>query len=262
MTKSPLSVTRALDDWIALNDEPREPDGKYHPSSFWTCLREAIYGLRGAEETNPTSAEGERTFWLGHIIHAGVQAALSVSADVAWFYPEFKVDIPELNITGHGDGLIGLADGRVIVLEAKSAKDSSFRRGLNEGHEKQASIYALAAHDYPVEVEDPETGEKKMVGPFGDSLIGILVFYLNKNESTTREHFLEWDPEWVTRIKDRVEEAEPYRQDPESLPPRLPVVKGKKPWKCNPKWCRFYDLCMSQPARGRAPRGVEEVAPW
>ena len=119
----------------------------------------------------------------------------------------FKVDIPELNITGHGDGVIILPDGRVVILEAKSAKDSSFRRGLNESHEKQASIYAVAAHDYPIEVTDPETGESKMIGPFGDKLIGILVWYFNKNESTTREHFIEYDPTWRERIQDRVDEV-------------------------------------------------------
>lgn len=275
--KSPISVTRALDDWVKLNEDAREPDGMYHPSSLWNCLRQTIYGVRGEPVTNPPDAQSLRTFWIGHMIHSGVQAALSVSPDLVAFYPEFRILIPSLNITGHGDGLLLLRspDGKVAVLEVKSAKASAFRFGKKEGHVLQASTYSVAVRDEGVWVTDPETSEEVFLEPFGENMIGILLVYLNKEDASTMEFFIPYDEievdgedkvvpgSWAARLEERIGEAEPYRLDPESLPPRLPKVKGKLPWQCNPRWCPVFDKCMSEPARGREPASERvEVEPW
>lgn len=259
----PLSVTRALDDFIALMEEPREPDGMYHPSSFWVCLRALIYEVRGEERTNPPDAKAKRRFKLGHLIHDLVQKAVGMSPEVDEFYPEFEVNIPELNITGHGDGLVFLKGGLVVpVLEVKSINSRGFRYTPKDDHIKQASIYTLAARKYGVDVVDYETGEVKRIEPLGDRVTGILLFYIEKEQADSAEYFIDWDPQWEQDIEARVAEADLYRNDPESLPPRLPLVKGKKPWKCSPQYCDFYRLCMGQDAGGVEPKTAAEGLHW
>lgn len=278
---SPLSVTRSLDSYIELVEEPREPDGKYHPSQFWLCARQTVYAVRGVKGEQP-DAPSKRRFKIGHALHEIVQAALSFSPDVEVAYNEFSVEILEWNITGHGDSLlmIRLANGEVvwIVVEIKSIRKAGLYRVRKEGREKedhrgQASIYAVGAHDFGVEVIDRETGEKLFIPPLGDALKGVLFVYFEKEDLDTEEFFVEYDADakgkivpgsWAAAIADRVAELEPFRLDEsgESLPPRLPMSKGKRHWACG--YCPFETQCWSKDGMLLAAGDTEpaEVEHW
>lgn len=241
-TSLPVSVTKALDDYIESIEEPREPDGKYHPSQFWFCDRQTMYALRGVERTNPPDKKSKRRFKIGHILHELVQEALAQSPDVISFYPEFLILDEEGNITGHGDGLIFFSDGTVVVLEAKSIRKAAFKylHGKPKPeHVKQASIYAHHAKHRGCWVDTE--GGKQFIPPLGDRLIGLLVAYFEKEDLDTAEFFVPYDEQWDADIEEKVEKLRPYREDPESLPPRLPLVKGKKSWMCN--YCDWKDRC-------------------
>ena len=197
------------------------------------------------------------------MIHELTQAALSFSPDLGAFYAEFEADIPDLNITGHGDGLGFLVTPKdeVVVFEVKSAKASSFKYGKKDGHVQQASIYTIAARNHIVRVTDKGTGETSLIGPLGDRLIGIQLVYVEKESADMKEYFIPYDPVWETELEERVAEADLYRNDPESLPPRLPMVRGKLPWQCNPKWCEWYDRCMKVDPKEVEPK-LEGVEHW
>lgn len=259
MTLLPVSITKALDDYIESVEEPREPDGKYHPSQFWGCDRQTMYALRGVERSNPPDARSKRRFKIGHVLHELVQEALSQSPDIIAFYPEFAIGDPDLNTGGHGDGLIFFSDGTVVVVELKSIRKNGFRYLAGKpkaDHKKQAGTYAVHARLFGCWVDTGErnpdgTPKMEFIPPLGERLIGVLFGYFEKEDLDTAEFFEPYDSEWEDELRDKVESLQPYRGDPESLPPRLPLVKGKKPWNCD--YCDWKDRCWKQDVARRDP---------
>lgn len=279
-----FSAAKALDDYLALIEEPREPDGMYHPSSMHFCLRKTLYEVRAEEQTNPADAESKRRFKIGHMIHELVQASISFSSDVRAFYAEFAVSVPELRVKGHGDGLIEFEDDTYWILEVKSIRATGFkfvRTAPKSEHKKQAGTYAAVARTRGVYVNDdtaggqaftnttdpridlPANGDlstERFIPALGDKLRGILFVYLDKEDINIIEHFVEYDPAWERDLQKMVDTAEEYRVDPESLPARLPREKGKLPWQCNPKWCPWFDRCMGDQDEVRP--SLVEIEHW
>lgn len=264
-TEAPFSVAAALDEHVLALEEERLPDGLYHPSSFWTrCDRKVIYELRGVEKTNPHDNVSSRRFRIGHIFHAFIQEALLSSPDLLEFYPEFSIGgQPGDRETGHGDGLGKLADGTWFVLEAKSARATSFKFGLKPEHGKQGATYAVHARTRGVWVDDANAeGGKRFIPPLGDKLVGVLVFYLEKEDMKSKEFWLPYDVQWEQDLVDRIAELDEYFNDPASLPARLPLTKkgGKlvKSWECG--YCPFLDRCWKQDG-GKVKPGAKAELP-
>lgn len=261
-------LTDLIDEHIEALEEPREPDGKWHPSSYWGCDRKVIYEVRGVEQTNPADVVSKRRFRIGHILHEFVQGALLSAPELVEVYPEFTLE-SKLEEAGHGDALIHYVNGDVdiwFVLEAKSSRKSSFKFGLKEDHAKQGSSYAVSARTMGVWVEDPSAPEgKRWIDPLGDKLAGVLVLYLEKEDLHTQEYWLPYDEAWETRLQERLAHLETYRADPESLPPRLPMSKrgGKlvKNWMCGGAWgsCPFFDRCWKQDGGAVKPTDATDV---
>ncbi len=253
----PISVAALLDEHIAALEEPRLPDGKWHPSSYWGCDRKAIYEVRGVPQTNPTDNVSKRRFRIGHLLHSFIQGALETAPELLRFYPEFSIE-SDLEESGHGDGLGELVDGNWIVFEFKSARKSSFKFGLKDDHVKQASSYAVQARTQGVWVEVADKAPM-WIDALGEKLIGVLVVYLEKEDLHINEYWLDYDPAWEQAVRERIAHLESYRADPESLPPRLPMSKkgGQlvKNWMCGGAWgsCPFLDRCWKVDGPGRKP---------
>lgn len=265
MSDGPISIADIVDEHVAALEEPREPDGAWHPSSYWGCDRKVIYEVRGTPQTNPPDNVSKRRFRLGHIIHAFVQTALETAPGVVACYSEFSIR-SQLNEKGHGDALLELEDGTFIVIEAKSARKTSFKFGMKDDHAKQGSSYAVQARVEGVWVDDPAAeGGKRFIEPLGEKLAGVLVVYIEKEDLHIKQYWLPYDRAWEERIRERIAHLEAYKSDPESLPPRLPMTKkgGKlvKNWMCGGAWgsCPFLDKCWKQDGSARAPG--EEPAP-
>lgn len=226
-------IADALDRYIAHIEEPREPDGRYHPSSFWLCGRATILAVRGVEVSAPPTAEDLRVFRIGHILHELTQKAMSYSvltADSAVFN-EFGVDIPDLNIAGHGDTLRQINEGPMgdfEVVEYKSTKSLYYTP--KEDHLKQASIYAVGAHDFGVTVRSGD--EEIPLTALGDRLKGVRLVYLDKVTMEIREYWYPYRTAWRDQIEKRVRELDHYRriEGLEELPPVLPLDNGKPNW--------------------------------
>ena len=236
------NITNALDDYIESVTDDRPPDGKYHPSSMFLCDRQVIYGLRGTPVTNPVDDVSKRRFYIGHRLHESVQRAMESAKGVDSFFPEFKVDVPSENVAGAGDGLI-FVDGDVYILEIKSMKKIAAKFGLpKEEHKSQAKVYAWAVKHHGVQAYDPVDGEWFPLRPQGDRVKGVIILYMEKEQLETWEFFLPYEDEWDDDVIAKLDDLEPYREDPDSLPPRLPLTaKGTKPWHFN--YCPFKDKC-------------------
>ena len=251
-----ISVTKALDSYIESVTDEREPDGAYHPSAMFLCDRQAMYGLRATPITNPVDFKSKRRFYIGHRLHEVVQRALEIAPGVAAFFPEFRVSLLDPRVEGHGDGLILLDDGTYIVLEVKSTKRFALKFGLPKiEHQKQVRTYAWAAREHGVWVMN-DSYEEVFLEPLGDRLIGTLIVYVEKEELDVWEYFENYDDAWGAFIDEKLNELEVYREDPDSLPPRLPLkADGKKQWPCN--YCPWKDKCWRVD-----PKEIEPKSTW
>lgn len=235
-----FQISDLFDRYIEDNNTDRPFDGKWHPSSLWGCARAAVLGIRGADKTRGPDAATLRRFWLGHTIHEAVQEAIGAHAKV--FYPEFVVDWEDQNIVGAGDGLVQLDDGSWVVIEIKSIAPGGLKKAPLVDHIRQASVYAVAAHD--IGVFSP-TGEP--IPPLGESLRGIIMFYVAKEGGTkhpdagkTAQFFVEYDKTWRKKIEDRIKYLNFYREHADNLPACMSKDPGEG-WRAN--WCEYYPAC-------------------
>ena len=265
MSEAPISVAALLDEHVAALEEERLPDGKWHPSSYWGCDRKVIYEVRGTEKTNPPDKVSKRRFRIGHILHEFIQGALLTAPDLDAFYPEFLIE-SKLEETGHGDGLAKVAGQDLwFVLEFKSINSNGFRflkTEAKDDHAKQGSSYAIRARNDGVWVDGPD--DQVFVPALGDKLAGVLVVYFDKDTLQVKEFWLPYDVAWETRVEERIAHLETYRQDPESLPPRMPD-RNKFPCSWKGGSCDFFDRCWNQDGPGVEPVGktdVPEVFEW
>lgn len=246
-----FTVTGAIDAYIDSVTDEREPDGKYHPSSMFGCLRQAIYGVRGVEKTEPLDDASKRRFYIGHRLHEAVQRALEVADGVEKFFPEFRINMG--HTVGAGDALV-YADGKWFVVEVKSIKRAGMLRGLpKEHHVNQAKVYAWAVKNYGFFVDDSSIIDGVRYYEPVD-VAGILMVYVEKEELQIVEQWIPWDDAWNGEIAERLVELDMYRDDPDSLPPRLPYSgKGKKHWMCG--YCPYLTKCYKEDPTEVVPKG-------
>jgi hypothetical protein len=245
-------VAEMLDDYIESVTDDREPDGKYHPSSMFVCDRKAIYEVRGTEPSEKPDLKAKRRFYIGHRLHESLQRTMESHPGVTTFYPEFEIDVPDYNLYGHGDGLV-LYEGEWWLLEVKSIKKAGVRMGLpKEMHVQQAIAYWWAVTHFGFKV-DPmpgvtlDSGEKMVMPPLGETLKGILMVYVEKEDLNVYEYVIEANPdEWNAMMQDKIATLDLYRDDPEALPPRLPrdPKTGRKHWMCG--YCPFATKCWNE----------------
>ena len=252
-----LSVADALDKYIESVTEDREPDGMYHPSSMFMCTRQVVYGVRGVDKGEGPDDVSRRRFYIGHRLHEAAQRAVESYGSVKSFYPEFSVHSDEHNVTGHGDMLVELATGEWIVVEVKSTKRWALSKKLpQEHHMNQVMLYAWGARTLGV-TGITETGEEVWIPPLGEKLWGVLIVYMEKEELQIVECEIPWDDSWNGKVVGRLIELNLYRDDPKSLPPRLPIVKGKKDWQC--RYCAYAVRCWKEDPDEVSPESLEGV---
>ena len=156
---------------------------------------------------------------------------------------QFEINLPAHNITGHGDALIRTDYGWWVV-EVKSIKKAGIRMGIpKKGHVQQGTTYAWAVRDYGCFATDA-LGNMVAKPPLGDSLKGLIVVYVEKEDLQIIEYTLPWNDSWRGAVKEQLVELEMYRADPESLPPRLPKgPRGRRHWMCG--YCAFTTKCYA-----------------
>lgn len=250
-------IEHALDAHVLANETSREHDGMWHPSSISGCARKAVYEMRQVQPTNPLTAKQKRVFFIGHLLHEKMQAAMAASPHVSEIYTEVQVRIPELGVGGAADQVVVLVsdDGTAELLEFKSIKEWGWKKltGPKEDHLEQIKPYFIALREYGGVDQDG-----KVLPPLGDKLRRVRFAYIEKATLDIKEYTVEWDPEWVHDVQSKVAILDEYRDDSLSLPPRLPASGGKKDYRCDWGWgkCAFFDRCWNTDGEGISPESV------
>lgn len=234
-----FSVASSLDRYVAAIETPREPDGLWHPSSLGGCDRKALYELLGVAKTNPPDARTRRVFRVGHLMHEFVQTAIAADPAVLVFYPEVRLDAPDLRVTGHADGLIKHDDGSWEVLEFKTISSRAFQYGdlPKADHVGQLALYMKVLREYGGRFLEAA------ILPLGDTLTRGRVVYVSKDDLRISEHPVTWSAakdEEITAKLDRLE----YHREAGTLPERLPMNGSKRHYLCG--YCPFQDHCWGE----------------
>ena len=138
-------VADSVDRYIGEQNQDRELDGKWHPSTVSSpCVRNAVLQKNKVPITNPPDDETKRIFMLGKIIHRLIQEAVAKDPDITLVIPEIEVDDEENEVTG--EGYILLYNSRTLtyeLIEIKSIKSAGVSYGIpKKEHRIQAGIYA------------------------------------------------------------------------------------------------------------------------
>jgi len=236
-----FTVEAALNAHVARVEEPRPPDGKWHPSSLYGCSRKAVYELRGVPVSNPPDDRARRVFRVGHMFHDFAQDAVerAIGSLVAKAYREIPIAIPSLSVIGHADGLVQYRTGEWELLEYKSISTMGLKYAKElpkPDHLGQVQTYMLALR---------EDGAPRIdIPPLGDALTRARVAYIGKEDMAISEHIVPWTPEGDQAVRDTVAGVEAYRDTEPALPPRLEPDKGKRNWLCG--YCSFATRCWDQ----------------
>lgn len=229
-----LAPERRIDEHLdSINAiiQPRDVDGKFHPSSFGGCRRKLSYAYACEEPMHRINPKLRRTFSHGHAIHEMLQGWMgevyngTIDDYNVTFEDEVKITDTELakryNIAGSADGLITLTHretGEVtrVIYEAKSASESSWSGSTPmKKHVIQASVYALcldASH--------------------------ILFDYYNKDKDTHKYPLVERDDSAWESIASTLDEVVSKFNQGELMP-----AEGSS-WDC--RSCGYYHTCQPE----------------
>lgn len=251
-----FSVADALDAYVAAQSTPHPWDDLWHPSSISGCQRKAIYEIRQTEPSDPQTARQKRVLFIGSLLHTVFQSAVQDHGGVAAVHTEVQVLISDLDTTGKGDQLVIFEDGTSELEEFKSIKEWGFKKlvGPKEDHLEQIIPYMFALREF-----GGISQEGIVVEPQGDRLRRVRFTYIEKQTLDTKEYEVDWDPDWEPKLRAKIDALDVYKADPNSLPPRLPMVKGKKSWMCDWGWgqCPFFTKCWTVDEDEIQPAGVE-----
>ena len=266
MTDLPPNLIRdALHATARRRYVPRPNDGMWHPSSISSrCLRRSLYTIRGVKETDERDARSMLVLEVGKELHRFVQTAVEEAYPDVEVYHEVvlfddNADVPDsVPTTGSTDDLLIFAfnDG-VMELQEYKTKNSNLMRSSKqlealpeEDHIFQIKTYMRCLRRFGASLAD---GRALPAERFGNLIAGRIT-YVSKDDLKIAEYPVQYNPEVDDEmIADRVAELEAYRRDPNSLPPRLPLVtktpKGKKAytekdWLC--MTCPWHERCWNE----------------
>jgi hypothetical protein len=251
-----FSVAEALDAYVEAQSEPHPFDDLWHPSSISGCQRKSIYEIRQTEPTNPKTLQQKRILFIGSFLHVLFQTAVRDHGRASAVHSEVQVLISELNTGGKGDQLVIFEDDTSELEEFKSIKEWGFKKleGPKEDHLEQIIPYMFALREFGGVSQDGITVE-----PQGDRLKQVRFTYIEKQTLETKEFVVDWNPDWEQQLRAKIDNLESYKADPNSLPPRLPMLKGKRHWMCS--WgtgvCPFFTRCWDQDEDEIAPTGLD-----
>lgn len=211
---------------------PRKGGNVLRLSSSGRCGRQMTYEALSPEEAPLPDMKGLNIFMLGDVIHDFERYLISVVAPLHSVEKRvtFVVD-DELHIHGHTDGVISLMD-RDVVLDVKTASDSSFKRMLKEGAPEEY-VYQMNAYLDALGLDE-----------------GYFWVY-NKNDSGRMLLPIERNDAIVAEVKAHFKQVHDSIQT-NTLPPRKyepgrTKRKGKETgeeylhFKCT--WCPFVEQC-------------------
>jgi hypothetical protein len=260
----PFSIVSALDARVAAEYQDREPDGYWHPSALFGCLRQAIYASRGTEVTDVRDDRSKRVLRVGHHLHEYIQKAVNDDPRVEAAFDEVKVT--GLGMTGSldhvvviwtgpeprwgkgGDPWMDVAAGlaRVEICEYKTINSKAFKyKDLPKAdHVGQLSTYLLLLKQF-----GGIAGDGTVIPP---TEARGRIAYVSKDDLLVDEYTVLLTPSKERTILSRIDYLNRYAADDAALPPRLPdeEKKGKtqRAFLCN--YCPYRQKCWDTDGPG------------
>lgn len=235
-----FSVENAVDEYVAALETPRLPDGKWHPSSIYSCARQTIYNERAVPKTDPSDARTRRVFRIGHQFHEFIQAAITeqVGGTLRAAYCEVPVEHAGLGIVGSADVLVELDNETFELIELKTIGSQAFKyRDLPKpDHIGQWVSYARCLRDYGAASID--------LSPLGEKLTKGRIVYFSKDDLQIEECPVLWSDGKSLELEARIAKLDAHREGP--LPDRLPLEQVKsglqRNWLCR-SYCDWRTRC-------------------
>lgn len=261
---SAFSVQAALDARVQAEFSERDPDGYWHPSSLFGCLRQAIYASRGTAITDPRDDRSRRILRVGHVFHDYVQGAIEQYPSIVGAFREIKFLDEEHRLKGSGDQLVflwvGPADAAPSLGSVPFAQLLEYvAAGLVRAELQEYKTINSRAFHYKDLPKVDHVGQTRTylhilrhVGATTEdgSVIPPLdargrITYLSKDDLLVEEHTVLLTPGSEREIVSRAVYLDLYDADGVALPPRLPdeVKKGvaQRAYLCN--YCPFRTRC-------------------
>ena len=246
----PFSIASALDRRVASEFEERGPDGYWHPSALFGCLRQAIYASRGTEITDPRDDRSKRILRVGHQFHEYVQGAVNADPRIARAYEEVKILDDELRIKGSLDHIVVYrANDRLEVEEYKTINSNAFKyRDLP----KPDHVGQLATYLFVLGRTGGLASDGTIIPP--TDARGRIA-YVSKDDLLVEEFTVLLTPGKERDIRRRIAYLDSYAAHGTALPPRLPdeEKKGKekgfkRAFLCN--YCPYQRRCWEEDGPG------------
>ncbi len=136
-------LTKIIDDYLIANPERTVRNYIGASSIGHPCERKIWYGYRGVQGL-PVDPQTQRTFDVGHHLESMIIEYLELSGlnivydDLSALYFS-DPEIPELQ--GHCDAIIDVSPEHSVIVEIKTARDSSFNVFVKSGLKKWYPIY-------------------------------------------------------------------------------------------------------------------------
>lgn len=261
---APFSVVSALDARVASEYQDREPDGKWHPSALFGCLRQAIYASRGTEVTNHRDDRSKRVLRVGHHLHEYIQGAVNSDPRVLAAFDEVKIadDIGIRGEVGSLDHVVVIWTGtddtrpiirdpsqlwvfvaaglaRVEVVEYKTINSMAFKY---KDLPKADHVGQLSTYLYVLKRKGGIAGDGTAIPPIAAR---GRIAYVSKDDLLVDEYTVLLTPGKERTIEQRIAYLDSYADHGTALPPRLPdeEKKGKtrRAFLCN--YCPYAQRC-------------------
>jgi hypothetical protein len=235
-------IPESIDNYVLRRESIREPDGKWHASSLFSCDRQAVYRRTGTEPTNSRDARSKRTLYLGTLLHGVVQTALHEYAEIdaplrTSVATEVPLNVPEWDFVSSADGLVILPDEKAFIIEYKTVSEYGWKKELpQQAHVGQVTSYGWALRNYG----SPGNESNLPLAPLGDRLDRAVIVYINKGNLDVKECWIDLGPDTDGFVEGKLGHLSVLVKH-DLLPLRLDTERGRRNWLCG--YCEFATRC-------------------
>ena len=240
-----INIEKIYKDWLkarnTLHFKKRYQGHEkwFHASSSGMCLRKHYFQHVAEVEPKEVDEETLKLFRLGDLVHEDIQQALTdyALANGSQILIEKEIRLPEVNVRGFLDMLL-IDDGALVDIKTCNAWKWKNLFGRNPDP-NPATNYYLQLGTYGWWYEEDS----------GNKLKNLALQYYTKDNSRMREKvipvsYINKAKEYWRNVNKIFETGNP--------PIELGVAPAYK-WECNPKYCKFYQVCGG----GYKEKGVE-----
>lgn len=263
-------IAKSMDDFITSGKQypPRKSRKAFNPSSYYKCMRQMFYKLKGIEEKRKDTPRSQRILQVGTQLHEWVQREVLMKMDGFEDEPIKIVDKKELpsfeevdfEIVEHaldlatvrvleGDGgeyyeidklYSSIPETEVKFLDYRWTKEFPISAMVDgylefEGEQFLFEFKTINPKDFDNLIEPlPDHVKQGAIYATSTGIKRVMFLYLCKGTQNWKPYMVEYSDEQIEWVKARIQNTEEYVLNDE-LPP------AEVSQHC--RWCSFKKLC-------------------